>query len=68
MNIIKISILERAGTDIVYVYTDLPTTFPAWDDGNLVMQFETAKGHGEKYVRENFNIEPEFVLSYFNKD
>ena len=62
MNIMRIQILERNGTDLVYLHTDLSTPFPKWDDSPLCAQFETQKGYAQQYVRENFNLEPEFVI------
>jgi len=56
MKIIKISILVRAyNTDYVIVFTDLPSSFPPGvSNDNLLLNFQTQKGKGLEYVRENF--------------
>lgn len=48
------------GPDVVFLYTDLPN--PEWPyNGNLMVRFNTAKGTGEKYVKDNFKIQPKLV-------
>ena len=54
MKIVKISILKRKdSTDMIFVLTDLPSTFPFYKD-DLVLKFEVVSGGGEEYVEKHF--------------
>ena len=64
MKINKITVLIRGWvTDFVSIQTTLPSPFSKEvSSGFLVMKFETQKGKGVQYVRDNFNIEPEVII------
>ncbi len=63
MKISKIVILQRSGTDLISIFTDLPSPYPqeVGDGLPLVINFETTKGWGVDYVKKNFGIEPEVI-------
>ncbi len=63
MTILKACVLiRRGGTDIVTLNTDLPSPFPAGiSTQNLFLTFETQKGKGEAYVKENFGLVAEII-------
>lgn len=58
----KITVLLRDGTDIIYIQTSLPPSFvPEVSKESLVLQFEATKGMGVDYVRVVFGIEPTVI-------
>jgi len=62
MNVTKIAIVkQKYAQDIVYAHTDLPEAIAF--GGNLTLRFDCAKDTGEKYVRDNFGIEPKVIES-----
>jgi len=62
INIKKIVVLITNGTDSVSIHTDLPSPYPAEvSTQDLMIDFQTRKGAGVDYVRENFGIEPEVI-------
>lgn len=62
INVTKIVVMIREGTDQVYVHTDLPSPYIAEvDDEPLQLRFETTKGQGIDYVQAVFGIEPEVL-------
>lgn len=57
-------LLQRNGTDIVFLKTSLPCPFPEEaisSQPSLQMKFDTTQGTGIKYVKDNFGIEPEVI-------
>jgi hypothetical protein len=57
---IKAMVLTGQGPDRVSLYTNLPSPFKDYSD-RLVLSFETFKGNGVAYVKENFGLDPEVI-------
>lgn len=62
IEVVAVKVLTRNGTDLIHLETELPPCFPAGVGANSpTLQFETQKGCGADYVRENFGVEPEII-------
>jgi len=60
--IVRAVVLTRSGTDIIHLDTTFPAPFPPdVDPTSLRLQFETRKGDGVEYVKNNFFVEPEVI-------
>ena len=65
LKIKRISVLTGHGTDRIYLYFDLPTTFPDWPLEECSAVIEATKDYGVAWVKENFHLEPDVVSSCF---
>jgi hypothetical protein len=55
MTITRINILLQNGcTDLLYIYTDLPSPFPYDPTQPCSLKLECTQGTGEEYVKKNF--------------
>lgn len=62
LNVTKVVVMIREGTDQVIIHTDLPSPYVAEvDDEPLQLQFGSIKGMGIDYVRAVFGVEPEII-------
>lgn len=62
MNPIKITIVCTKGTDTVMVEMDAPSPVWPFDEQNLTLKFEAAKGTGVEYCAKHFPSVPVTVI------
>lgn len=60
LKIKRITVLQTTGTDIIYIFPDLPSSFPEMEYP-IRLQFEARKGYAVQYCKEIFGIEPEIL-------
>jgi len=69
IKIVKAKVLITFGTDVVCLYTNLPSPFPPEiSKEKLTLEFKVTKGKGVKYVKNNFHIDPEVVITEVKKN
>ena len=61
LNITKAVVILQSGTDIVSLYTTLPSPYPVEITDQMKLSFDAPGGSGVEYVRENFGIEAEVI-------
>jgi hypothetical protein len=63
IKIIRVTVVLRDATDIIYVHTDLPSPVPNVSPEAPSLSFVAQYDTGVAYVRTNFGVEPEVINS-----
>lgn len=62
INISKVAVLQQKGyPDKIRIRCDLPVPIYPFASHGCILETDAAHGHGCKFVKENFGIEPEII-------